>query len=108
MTIRFAASSKRHCPVIAIRFSPPILPFAANDNGLAPTSDRGFTPASDRMIHEALRHFARHGLRAAASARENALIAQAANDSEGFDWWVSICRTLDRRMAESLLAVGAS
>lgn len=100
MTIRFAAATKRYSPVMANCYSPLISLRAANDNG--------FAPAGEKMIHEALRHFARHGLRAAELARDNALLAQAANDSETFDWWVSICRTLDRRMAESLLDYSAA
>ena len=95
MTIRLAAAPLRFNTVITRRIEHKLSLRAANDNAMP--------AASNRMISEALRHFAAHGLNAAQRAHDNALVANAANDSESFDWWVSICRTLDRRMADSLL-----
>ncbi|GGB95875.1 hypothetical protein GCM10011494_12940 [Novosphingobium endophyticum] len=58
--------------------------------------------ANDQLLlAEALRHFARHGLSAAAHARAKAEAARAADDDEGCTWWLSICRQLDRRMADA-------
>lgn len=54
------------------------------------------------MLHAALRHFAEHGLGAAREARRQAETAFFAGDRASYDWWLSICRTLDRRMAEEL------
>lgn len=56
------------------------------------------------MLHAALRHFARHGLRAAREARREAERAFFAGDRERYDWWLVICRTLDARIARSLEA----
>ena len=67
---------------------------ASNDNGPAETSDR--------LLHAALRHFADHGLGAAREAREEAENAFFAGDREAYDWWIAICRTLDRRIAAQL------
>jgi len=67
---------------------------ASNDNGPAETSDR--------LLHAALRHFAEHGLGAAREAREQAEKAFFAGDRESYDWWIAICRTLDRRIAAQL------
>ncbi|MCX7863701.1 MAG: hypothetical protein N2423_01475 [Novosphingobium sp.] len=58
--------------------------------------------SDDRMLWEALRHFARHGLHAAAQAADSAQAALAAGDQQGFAWWLAICRKLDRRMSETL------
>lgn len=93
MSIRFAAppspSSSRMTPdlVRAIRLLP------VNDNGgeIRPTH-----------LHAALRHFARHGIAAAQHAREQAIAAARADDRQTFEWWLEICRALDRRMASNI------
>lgn len=66
-------------------------PLAANDN-----AESG---ASDAMLEAALRHFAAHGLGAAHAARAEAEAAFLAGDRASQEWWLGICRLLDRRMA---------
>ena len=94
MPIRFAASLKRtscrmpRAHARAMRFQP------ANDN-------RGKRVASTHL-HAALRHFAEHGLAAADHARQQALAAADAGDRHSFEWWLEICRALDRRMASRI------
>ncbi|WP_271078227.1 hypothetical protein [Aurantiacibacter sp. MUD61] len=65
----------------------------ANDNG---------DMVDPAHMHAALRHFAKHGLAAAQHAREQAIIAARAGDRPTFEWWLEICRALDRRMARKL------
>ena len=72
--------------VVAAYTAPQGQPQAANDQ---------------RLLIEALRHFARHGISAAAQARANAEAARAVADDEACQWWISICRQLDRRMADA-------
>ena len=96
MTIRFAAAYRGGNPVIARALRPALLLRHANDNAR--------NPADGRVLKAALRHFAEHGLSAAERARENAETAFFAGDSEGYRWWLSICRTLDRRMADAVAA----
>lgn len=69
---------------------------AANDNAL-PHFDDG-------MLVETLRHFARHGLAAAAQARRLAEQARQAGNEEAYAHWSEICRALDRRMGRELAA----
>lgn len=68
-------------------------------------------PANDeQLLTEALHHFARHGLSAAEHARHNANAARLVGDIRSCSWWISICRQLDRRMAEQFernMAAGA-
>lgn len=71
---------------------------------LRPSNDNARGIASDTLLHEALRHFARYGLGAAEQARENAENAFFAGDRQQYDWWIEICRTLDRRMAAAVAA----
>jgi hypothetical protein len=54
------------------------------------------------MLHAALRHFAAHGLGAAREARRQAESAFFAGDRQTYDWWLGVCRTLDRRLAAQL------
>ncbi|HKX77200.1 MAG TPA: hypothetical protein VJM34_01630 [Novosphingobium sp.] len=96
MTIRFAAARTGYNAMIAHTFRMGPLFLGANDNGLARTADP--------VLAEALRHFARHGMRAARVARDNAEGAFAAADTEAYEWWLAICRTLDRRMANAMVA----
>jgi len=94
MTIRFAAPPH----AIAPRLSPREIGKAC---GL-PANDNGGARASDAMLHAALRHFAEHGLAAAQRARKQAETAFFAGDRQGYQWWLEICRALDRRMASEL------
>jgi hypothetical protein len=126
MTIRFAAAWGGRSPVIMRALCPSAPLGAVNDNrresygadaarraraaysnphgpGSQGPAPLPMQAANDQLLlAEALRHFARHGLSAAAHARANAKAARAADDEEGYRWWISICRQLDRRMAEAL------
>ena len=95
MTIRFAAPPSALAP----RLSPREIGKAC---GL-PANDNGGVRASDAMLHAALRHFAEHGLGAARAARKQAEAAFFAGDRQTYDWWLGICRTLDRRLAAQLV-----
>ena len=94
MSIRFAAPQSSLAPRLSRREIGQAIGLPANDNG--------GTRASDSMLHAALRHFAEHGLAAAHRARKQAEAAFFAGDRQGYQWWLEICRALDRRMAESL------
>ena len=94
MTIRFAAPPHALAPRLGPREIGKACGLPANDNGSA--------RASDAMLHAALRHFAEHGLAAAHRARKQAEAAFFAGDRQGYDWWLEICRALDRRMANEL------
>lgn len=121
MTIRFAAAWGGKSPAIVRALCPSAPLSAINDNRgddlrsdaakrvvTAYAATQGparlhMQAANDqRLLAEALRHFARHGLSAAAHARANAEAARAAADDEACQWWISICRQLDRRMADAL------
>lgn len=65
----------------------------------AAANDNGGLPENDLLLNAALRHFAKHGISAAHAARAQAEAAFFAGDRAGYDWWLAICRTLDRRMA---------
>lgn len=67
---------------------------AANDNAAR--------IGHDAVLRDALKHFARHGLAAAEVARQEAERAFFADDRRSYDHWLSICRTLDRRMAAAV------
>ena len=91
MTIRFASAS-----IASAAFVSPghqSTPRAANDNPAAGDVAR------DVLLRDALKHFARHGLRAAEVARQNAERAFFAGDRPAYRHWLEICRALDRRMA---------
>lgn len=92
MTIRFAAArSTVHSP-IARALARRAHGRAANDNG-------DDVIANEAVFHAALRHFAAHGMGAAKIALGEADKAHANGDLQGRDWWMDICRTLDRRIA---------
>ena len=103
MTTRIAEASHSASPVIAriLAWAPPPVP--ANDVG----PDRGGPDRGgagdgrDELLRIALRHFAEHGLAAAARARDQARIAHALGRHEDYLHWLAICRTLDRRMADA-------
>lgn len=91
MTIRFAAANTPATHPVVRRVCSVRLSRPANDN---PVSNR-----NDRLVYEALRHFATHGLAAARHAKGRAEEAFFEGDREAYDWWLGICRQLDRRMA---------
>ena len=96
MSIRFAAPPQAMSVRLrGARARAAIAP-ACNDN------DSGET--AEAMLRASLRHFAEHGLAAAAHARAKAEAAWFADDKDGYRWWLGICRTLDRRMARQLAA----
>lgn len=101
MTIRFASTTRDYSTVIARSILAPAPLDAANDNAHSAANDR-FSAGDDRMLWEALRHFADHGLHAAQEAAQSARTAFDADDIESFEWWLSICRMLDRRLGDSL------
>ena len=68
----------------------------------AAANDNGDFQGDDRLLHAALRHFAAHGLGAARAARREAEEAFFAGDRERYQWWLGICRTLDRRLASHI------
>ena len=55
----------------------------------------------EELLRLALGHFARHGLAAAGAARDSAEAALLAGDRMQHQRWMAICRTLDRRMADT-------
>jgi len=93
MTIRFAARLPLLAPHLRPRSGSTISTLPANDNG---------TGTSDATLHAALRHFAEHGLAAAQRARGQAEAAFFAGDRQSYQWWLEVCRTLDRRMAAAV------
>lgn len=94
MPLHFAPARTALCSPVARILCTPATESAANDNGeLA---------VDDKLIEAALRHFAKHGLGAAREARNQAEKAFFADDMKAYDWWLGICRTLDRRMADGL------
>lgn len=68
-----------------------------------PSNDNQPGASAEAMLRASLRHFAEHGLAAAAHARAKAESAWFAGDRDGYRWWLGICRTLDRRMARELV-----
>lgn len=95
MTIRTNAVSTLHGTSLALAPYPAPRRRAANDNAF---TNAVVTP-NDKVLHAALRHFAEDGLSAARSARLKAEDAFFAGDRQTYDWWLSITRILDRRMA---------
>jgi protein-tyrosine-phosphatase len=93
MTVHFAAARCSARSPIARALARKAVGRAANDNGDGMMGD-------DRLLHAALRHFAQHGLGAAHDARTRAQKAFFAGDRQAYDWWLGVCRTLDRRLAE--------
>ena len=94
MTVHFAAArTPSRSPVARILARGPVQQ-AANDNGSE--------ALDDSMLSAALRHFSEHGLSAAKQARAQAESAFFAGDRKGYDWWLGICRALDKRIAAQL------
>lgn len=67
-----------------------------------PANDNSGETLSDTLLRAALKHFGRYGLGAAENARTQAERAFFMGDRESYDWWLSVCRTLDQRMAARL------
>jgi hypothetical protein len=97
MTIRFAAANRGYFNAFLGPIFVASVPLRAANDNLHGTSN-------DRLLRAALRHFAEHGLCAAEQARENAERAFFAGDRPGYRWWLAICHTLDRRMADAVSA----
>ena len=98
MPVHFAAARCTSHSPIARALAKKALRRAANDNGDAAPVDSSF----DTMMRAALRHFAEHGLGAAQAARKQAEQAHFAGDKASYEWWLGVCRALDRRLAERL------
>jgi hypothetical protein len=96
MTIHFAAARDARKSPVARALSRPEARTAANDNSAS--------AGHDLMLYAALRHFSEFGLSAPHQARERAKAAFFAGDRKSYDWWLEICRRLDKRMARDLLA----
>lgn len=93
MTLHFAAArNPARSPLARALHRRPVA-HVANDN---------CCETDDRMLHAALRHFAEHGLSAAREARGQAEQAFFAGDRDRYDWWLGVCRTLDRRLARQI------
>ena len=97
MSIRFAARSSQASVRMTRDRVRALMPVAANDAG------HSVGPA---QMREALQQFARHGLGAAEHARTQAMKAANAGDRQTFEWWLEICRALDRPMARRLAKAG--
>jgi hypothetical protein len=95
MTIRFAAAYSGESTVVARALTAKVCP-AANDNVA------GFP--RDVLLRAALKHFAQYGLGAAEQAHRNAETAFFAGNRDEYRHWLEICRALDRRMADAVVA----
>jgi hypothetical protein len=96
MSIRFAAPPQARNVRLSGSQARATIARAVNDNNAA--------HSDDALLRAALRHFAEHGLGAAAHARRRAEAAFFAGDRNAYRWWLGICRTLDRRLARELAA----
>ncbi|TDW63277.1 hypothetical protein EDF57_106238 [Novosphingobium sp. PhB55] len=109
MAIRFSAARDVSCPVMVRALCPSVPLCAVNDNGAGlrgglrrePVATATTDTPHQRILAEALRHFARHGLSAAAHARAHAAAARLAGNDGECTRWIAICRQLDRRMADA-------
>lgn len=81
------------------------VPRAANDNGTGQAvASSATTQDGEAVLTAALRLFAVHGLSAASHACHAAAEAEAKGDADGIQWWLAVCRTLDRRKAREFQA----
>ncbi len=76
--------------------APDRFPLAANDD----LSDS----EGEALLRAALRLFAAHGLGAARHAQAAAEAAFFGGDRASYRWWLSVTRTLDRKLAIELAA----
>lgn len=95
MSIHFAAAQNAERSIVGRVLLCPAVAFAQNDNGPV----LGKEAPSEAVLRAALKHFATHGLGAARDARSKAQEAFFADDRPAYNWWLSITRTLDRRLA---------
>ncbi len=95
MSIRFAAAQRAMSVLTGPGGQVRAVGRAANDNAAS---------TRDVLLRDALKHFARHGLRAAQVARDNAIEAHRLGDPAESAHWLEICRALDRRMAMATAA----
>lgn len=103
MTVYFAAARITVRSPVARVLSRRTPGRAANDNDNGDDNgDLARIQANDNVIHAALRHFATHGMGAAREARKQAEAAFFAGDRQAYDWWLEICRALDKRIAGQL------
>ena len=101
MPVHFAAArSTAHSP-IARALARKAHARAANDNGDALEMAEAAT-SFDHVMRAALKHFVEHGMGAADAARFQAEEAHREGDQEAFDWWLGVCRALDRNIASKL------
>lgn len=98
MSIHFAAARCRTLSPVARALARRAAGRAANDNRDGEIVD------SDVLLRTALEQFAAHGLGAARHAYAKAEQALVDDQREEFEKWHSICRALDRRMADQLIA----
>lgn len=98
MAIHFAAKRGPAAAPVARILAVRSAPLAANDNGsLASTQQQ-----NDQLLRAALNHFGQYGLGAARTAREQVDKAVSEGDQQGYDRWLGITRTLDRRLAREI------
>ena len=103
MTIHFAAAKGNLRPRLSPAQARAALSRAANDNRREfPLNLALADSESEAILNAALRQFAAHGLGAAAHARTKAEAAFFAGERQTYQWWLAVCRTLDRRMAVGL------
>lgn len=96
MTLHHALQGKTLYSPIAKVLARRALGVAANDNTM-PGAMSDFENA--KLFNEAVRFFGIHGLGAAREARKLAEAAFFADDRAGYDYWLGICRILDKRLA---------
>lgn len=94
MSIRFAFP--------AYRMPCRMTPRQAHSQHFRPANDNRGKSVDNLHLRAALKHFAQHGLAAADHARQQAVAAADAGDRQSFEWWLEICRALDRRMAHRI------
>lgn len=75
---------------------------AAALEAVAPANDNAAEPHGDALLRAALRLFAEHGLGAAHRAQAQAEDAFFAGDRDRYRWWLTVTRTLDRKLAVEL------
>ncbi|WBY16065.1 hypothetical protein PF049_10720 [Erythrobacteraceae bacterium WH01K] len=96
MSIRFAAARRRTWSPVARALARRARGRAANDNLDGAIVD------TDKLLRAALEQFQVHGLGAADHAFAKAERALLSNARDEFEKWHSICRALDRPMADRL------
>lgn len=99
MSIRFAPAASSAHNLSSLILSPTRARRAgrnaANENH-AKACDAAFDP----VLVDALRHFARHGIRSAQAAGDEALSAKLRSDIAAHDYWLEITASFDPRLAK--------